>query len=55
VRGPARGQRLETVGSRCKDFHLWQEKIKDVPDPDRLSDPRACVVHKGNLVKNGAG
>ena len=50
--GPSHSERLETVGSLCKNFHLWQEKIKDALDPDYLSDPSAYVVYKGNLVRN---
>lgn len=50
--GTSHGERLETVGKFCKDFHLWQKKIKDVLDPDYLSDPSAYVAYKGTLVKN---
>ena len=50
--GPSHSDRLETVGTDCKGFHIWQKRLKDALDPDYLSDPSAYVVYKGSLVKN---
>jgi len=49
--GPSHSERIERVGSMCRDFHLWQKKIKEAFDPLYLSDPSAYVAYKGKLVR----
>jgi len=53
--GPSHSERLETVGAQCKNFHLWQKRIKDVLDPHYLSDPSAYVVYKDKLIHTPFG